>query len=41
MLKSVIREFVKMNIEILYWKMVKNDEFNFLKVEILLNPIQT
>jgi len=42
MLKSALRALVKrIKIEILHWKMVKNDEFNFLKVEILLNPIQT
>jgi len=42
MLKSALRALVKrIKIEILHWKMVKNDEFNFLKVKILLNPIQT
>jgi hypothetical protein len=32
---------VKMiKIEILLWKMVKKDEFNYLKVKVLLNLIQ-
>jgi len=43
MLKSIaLNALVKMiKIEILYWKMIKNNEFNFLKVKILLNVIQT
>jgi hypothetical protein len=28
-------------VEILYWKMVKSDKFNFLKVKIMLEPMQT
>jgi len=42
MLQSVLDALVKrIKIEILYWKMVKSDEFNFLKVKILLNSMQT
>lgn len=38
MLKSDLGALVKMmiKIEILYWKMVKTDEFNFLKVKIFI-----
>jgi len=40
MLKSALRVLVKRTkTEILHWKMVKSDEFDFLKVKILLNPI--
>jgi len=28
-------------IEIYYWKMVKSGKFNFLKVKMLLKPMQT
>jgi len=31
----------RIKIEILYSKMVKIDEFKFLKVKMLLNPMQT
>jgi len=42
MLKSVLRALVKnIQIEILHWKIVKNDEFDFLKVKILLNSMKT
>jgi hypothetical protein len=42
MLKSALRALVKrIKEEILYWKIVESDEFNFLKVKILLNPMQT
>jgi len=38
MLKSVFKALVKMiKIETLYWKIVKSEEFNFLKVKTLLN----
>jgi len=38
MLKNVFEIIVKMiKIGTLYRKMMKNEEFNFLKVEILLN----
>ena len=41
MIKSAHEVLVKMiKIEILYWEMVKTDEFNFLKFKILLNPLQ-
>jgi hypothetical protein len=41
MLKSVLMTLVKkIQIEILHWKMVKRDEFDFLKVKILLPPFQ-
>jgi len=40
MLKSVLEALIKMiKIETLYWKMVKSEEFNFLKVKTLLNSI--
>jgi len=42
MLKSALRALVKkIQIKILYWKMVKIEEFDFLKVKILLNFMQT
>ena len=42
MLKSVLRALVKrVNLKMLYWKMVKSDRFNFLKVKKLLNSMQT
>jgi len=31
----------RIKIKILYWKMIKGDEFKFLKVKILLNLMQT
>lgn len=38
MLKSVLSTFVKRtNLKMLYWKIVKNNGFNFLKVKKLLN----
>ena len=41
-LKSAFRVLVKkIQIEILHWKIVKNDKFDFLKVKILLNFMQT
>jgi len=40
MLKSAFGAFVKMiKIETLYWKMMKNEEVNFLKVKTLLNSM--
>jgi len=42
MLKSALKALVKkIQIKILYWKMVKIEEFDFLKVKILLNFMQT
>jgi len=42
MLKSALKALVKrIKIEILHWEVVKSDEFYFLKVKILLNPMQT
>jgi len=41
MLKSAFKALVKkIKLEILNWKMVKSDEFDFLKVKILLNPMK-
>jgi len=40
MLNSALGAIVKMiKIEILHWKMVKSEEFNFLKVKTLLNSM--
>jgi len=40
MLNSVFEAMIKMiKIETLRWKMVKSEEFNFLKVKTLLNSI--
>lgn len=40
MLKSALRALVKRTkIEMLHWKMVKSNEFNFLKDKKLLNPM--
>ena len=42
MLKSALRALVKRtNLEMLYWEVVKNDRFDFLKVKKLLNSMQT
>jgi hypothetical protein len=42
MLKNALRVLVKrIKIVILHWEMVKSDEFDFLKVKIVLNPMQT
>jgi len=41
MLKSVLGALVKMiKIEILYWEIVKSEEFKFLKVKTLLYILQ-
>jgi len=41
MLKSALGALVKkIKIEILHWKIVKSDEFYFLKVKILLNSMK-
>jgi len=40
MLKSALRPLVKkINLEILYWEMVKSGGFDFLKVKKLLNSM--
>jgi len=42
MLKSAVKVLVKKtNLELFYWKMVKSDIFNFLKVKKLLSLMQT
>jgi len=42
MLKNAFNALVKrIKLEILHWKMVKSDGFDFLKVKLLLNQMQT
>jgi len=42
MVNCALRALIKnTKIEVLYWKIIKGDKFDFLKVKKLLNSIQT